>query len=853
MIQKLTGLLRRAARYLEESASPVSPDTVLGEPEEQPAANAQTTPATTQAADTPPSRFWQRIFGAERARLRWLWGHPWVIGVAIGLAIAIVVAEKWLILAWQWLVSQIRLHWPNLASHPVALVGVGIVLFYLFFGLRWLHYIDDFVRRVLAGIKGRPRLSAFTGSILLLIGLWLANNHGTWVVLPFKVGQIETQSLKDELNAENVAIQLIAELNQVGVGNPIPVLILWGELQEPRTSSGSVTSLRPDLPQEKWLEECDAVLRGPGDFIPSHGIPLPRVLTGSQGSRLDLGNLSIGTISIPSQIFTQFILKILPTGYREFNGQINESNGEMEISVSSRNPPHAWYVAGPSDAFPEMMEYLALRMALDLNPEVIKSSGLETSPSDRDLALAIGNQAFRQQRYGRARAFFEVADRFAPLDEKVDAMLGLTYYHLYQEKPGEDPTHLSSALQAMKAAVREDPKGDGSLLRPYLACLYHKAGLEDQARDECDRFTEYLSRLEYRDRDVRVEALKQLPLRGPGRHLLVASGDVLFVDEARDIKRVVGQTGEVTTTLKLEGKNPRQIRTYGDSNLLFITPDGAVRTYAYQATDEEPTLKTLIAGRTLQGVQQIGTSAGRFRRTNLFILDRFGGIHWCDPNARTGSASACPPQPQKPLVADPTNVRQIFPDKDRLYMLAADGAAWYTEVNVSGQASTPHQLTPPAPVREIFVASDETLYLLHDNGNVWRYYDDGRAETEDLKLIDEGTGTAQIFAAGGYLYLLKSDGAVWRISNPRNPDPDDDFTKIEISIPQESATILENATIQEMFVTAEDLEGDEASGDRTVYLLTDQRVLLQGTDDGSARMALSPTYIPAHLQTPASQ
>jgi tetratricopeptide (TPR) repeat protein len=848
VLQKLTGLLRHATRYLEGLASPMSPDTALGEPEEQPDENAQTTPVTTQTADTPPPRFWQRIFSAERTRLHWLWDHPWMIGISIGLAIAIVFAEKWLILAWQWLVSQTRLHWPQLASHPVALIGVGIVLFYLFFGLKWLRYIDDFGRWVLGGIKRHPKLSAFVGSILLLIWLWLANNHGTWIVLPFNIGQIGTQPLKEELNAEKVAIQLVAELNQVGVGNPIPVLILW-EIQEPRTSSGSVTSLGPDLPQEKWLGECDVVLRGPGDFIASQRIPLPRVLTGSQGSRLDLGNLSIGAINIPSQIFTQFILKILPTGYREFNGQINESNGELEISVSSRNPPHAWYVAGPSDTLSEMMEYLALRMALDLNPEVIKSSGLDTSPSDRDLALAMGNQAFRQQRYRRARAFFELADRFAPLHEKVDAMLGLTYYHLALEQPGDDPSRFNAALQAMEAAVREDPNGDSSLLRPYLACLYYKAGLEDRAREEYGRFTEYLSRLEYRDRDVRVEALKQLPLRGPGRHLLVASGSVLFVDEAGDV-RVASQTG-VATPFPLD-KNPRQIRTYEDSNLLFITPDGAVRTYAYQVTAEGSTPKTLIVGPRLKGVQQIGTSASRFKRINLFFLNRFGGIYWCDPNASAGSASACPPQLQKPLVSEPTNVRQIFPDKDGLYMLAADGAVWYTEINVSGQASTSRQLTPPAQAREIFVASDGTLYLLHDNGNVWRYYDDGRAETEDLKVIDKGTGTAQIFAAGGYLYLLKSDGAVWRISNPRNPAPDKDFTKIEISMTPESATILDlkNATIREMFVTAES-ETKDAPGSRTVYLLTDQQVL-QGTDTGSARMALSPIYIPAHLQTPAS-
>jgi len=490
-------------------------------------------------------------------------------------------------------------------------------------------------------------------------------------------------------------------------------------------------------------------------------------------------------------------------------------------------------------------------MALDLNPEVIKSSGLDTSPSDRDLALAMGNQAFRQQRYKRARAFFELADRFAPLHEKVDAMLGLTYYHLALEQPGDDPSRFNAALQAMEAAVREDPNGDSSLLRPYLACLYYKAGLEDRAGEEYSRFTEYLSRLEYRDRDVRVEALKQLPLRGPGRHLLVAGGDILFVDEVGDIKRGAGDSG-VATPFPLD-KNPRQIRTYEDSNLLFVTPDGAVRTYAYQVTDEGSTPKTLIVGRRLKGVQQIGTSASRFKRTNLFFLNRFGGIYWCDPNASAGSTSACPPQLQKPLVTELTNVRQIFPDRDGLYMLAADGAVWHTEVNVSGQAATPRQLTPPAQVQEIFVASDETLYLLHDNGNVWRYYDDGRAETEDLKLVDKGTGTAQIFAAGGCLYLLKSDGAVWRISNPRSPNPDNDFAKIEISMTPESTTVLDlkNATIREMFVTAES-ETEDAPGSRTVYLLTDQRVLLQGTDAGSARMALSPIYIPAHLQTPAS-
>jgi len=830
MIRKLAGLLRLTARDLEELSGSTPQDSAPEEPEGEPAASSQAEPTPPETTGTPPPpHLWTRFFSRERDRMRWLRHHPRVIGIGLVLAVTVVLIEKWLIMAWYWIVAQVRLYGPNLASHPVALIGVGAILFYLAFGLQWLRSLDDFVRWVWGGIKRHPRLSALVGSLLFLIGLWLANNHGTWIVLPFTVGHTETTPL----NGEKAAVQLIAELNQVGVGNPTQVLILW-ELREPRTSSGSVTARR-NLP----LEECDVILRGPGDFTASRRIPLPRVLTGSQGSRLDLGNLSIGTISIPSQIFTQFILKVLPTGYREFNGQINENKGQLEISVSSSNPPHAWRVAGPSSTYPEMMEYLALRMALDLNPELVKSSGLDAAPSDRELAFAMGNQAFRQQHYERAYAFFRLADQFAPLDEKVDAMLGLTHYHLALKQLDDDTSHLDAALQAMEAAIREDPNADSSLLRPYMACLYQKVGLEEQAQVERTVFTQYLLRLEFQDREVRVNALKQLPLHGPGRHLSVAGNDVIFVDEEGTIVGAAGQPS--TIGLSLPNQNPRQIELSGNSRLLFISADGAVLAYDYQASGNEQTPTTLVEGRTLSGVQQIGASASQFGRTNLFLLNRFGQIYWCELEAKTGSASACPPR--QPLVADLSDVRQILPIEDRLYILAPDGAVWYTEVNVSGHAFAPRQLTSPAQVQEISFASDGTLYLLHDNGNVWRYYEDGRPETEDLKLIDQGTNTAQIFAGGSYLYLLKSTGAVWRISNPRNPTPANDF--VEISMPPG------NAIVQEMFVTAEATGKDTASS-RTIHLLTDQRVLLQGTDTGETRVAIAPINVPNPTQTNAS-
>jgi hypothetical protein len=828
-MQKLTDLLRRAIREVPDE-----------KPAEQPPAGDQAALTTVQAAGPSPAPLDipQRFLSAEQSHWRWLRTHPRVIGIAVALMVAIVAAEDRLIAAGQWTAFYVKMFWSNASGHPVALIGSALILFYLIFGLRWLYYLDDLGRWLRGGFKSHPRLATFVGGILLLIGLWLVNNSNTWVVLPFTVGQVQTVSF----DGEKVAVQLLAELNQVGVGNPTPALILW-DIREPRTSSGSVSSRR-SLP----LEECDTVLQGPGGFFSlRRSIPLPRVLTGSQGNRLDLGNLSLGTINIPSQIFTQFLLKILPTGYREFSGQISENNGELEISVSSHNPPNAWRIAGPGSAYPEMMEYLALRMALDLNPDVIQSSGLSAPPADPELAFAMGNEAFRQQRYGRALAFYELTDRFKPLDEKIDAMLGLATYQLALQQPGDDPKRFGAALHLMEAAVREDPNGDSSVLRPYLICLYHKSGQEEQAAAQNAIFTQYLLRLEYQDFDVRTAALKQTPLRGPGRHLAALGGDVILVNEAGDIVGAAGQPLSQGLVLPNEkaSPGPRQIGIYGQGNLLYISPDGAVLAYPYRETAITPTLKTLIEGRTLQGIEQIGTSTSLFGRDNLFLLNRLGKTYWCEPGAEAGSASACPPR--QPLLAEqttPADVRQIFPVEDRLYMLAADGAVWYTEININGQAITPRQLTQPAPVQEIFAAGDRTLYLLHENGNVWRYYDDGLAATEDNKLIDPGTGTVQIFAAGGYLYVLKNNGEVWRISNPRNPAPapSADFAKI--------AAQPQDTTIQEIFVTTDSPPGQETSNSRAIYLLTDRRKLLVGTDTGGSQLTLAPVNNPA-TQAPA--
>jgi hypothetical protein len=54
------------------------------------------------------------------------------------------------------------------------------------------------------------------------------------------------------------------------------------------------------------------------------------------------------------------------------------------------------------------------------------------------------------------------------------------------------------------------------------------------------------------------------------------------------------------------------------------------------------------------------------------------------------------------------------------------------------------------------IASDgQDVYLLRQNGNIYRISDTG------LALADDGTGTRQILPAGGILYILKNNGNIW--------------------------------------------------------------------------------------------
>jgi hypothetical protein len=74
------------------------------------------------------------------------------------------------------------------------------------------------------------------------------------------------------------------------------------------------------------------------------------------------------------------------------------------------------------------------------------------------------------------------------------------------------------------------------------------------------------------------------------------------------------------------------------------------------------------------------------------------------------------------------------------------------------------------------VADGDDVYLLKDNGNIYRISQDG------LQLVDNGTGTKYISSAGGVLYILKNNGNIWAYQPVvgREPEKQNGFDKKDV-------------------------------------------------------------------------
>ena len=65
------------------------------------------------------------------------------------------------------------------------------------------------------------------------------------------------------------------------------------------------------------------------------------------------------------------------------------------------------------------------------------------------------------------------------------------------------------------------------------------------------------------------------------------------------------------------------------------------------------------------------------------------------------------------------------------------------------------------------VSVGETLYILKNNGNIWKHYttiDDQGKIVDNFAPIDKGTGTREISCSGALLYVLKNNGNIWQYS-----------------------------------------------------------------------------------------
>ncbi len=836
-----------------------------------------------------PSFPWGKIRGTVREHWSRIRKYPYLYLIVVLIGIQFILARDWLTGLWQSLLLRLHKLFLVILGQLDILIALTVALLLITFGVRWvgpvLRYFWELILWLWNLFRQNVKRNILIGFFLLII-LWLLSSRNTWVILPFTMGSIEGSPP----SGEEVATQLIAELNQVGVGNPAPLLAIRS-LQNPRTHSGSVISSNT-VPIS--ADDCPMILQGPAGFGELGYISLSTLdLGGTQGEKLDLGNLSIGTFTIPSKLFTQFVLRLIPIGYREFSGQVvQNNNGELEIIVIWRNPPkvtldgqsipsttralqpNVWRVVGPHDGIAEMIEVLALMMALDMNPQLTQSTQLNLS--DWNLAFALGNEAFRNHRFNRARVFYEIANRLSPEAEAtLRAMLALSHYHSHHSQSEQHQTHLNSAIRILEAEALGESSANLGILLPYLACLYDQVGSTDKMTEVIAQHSELVQGFA----DSRINELKNLSLLGPGRQIMVEGTNVLFVDELGDLELLVDQERDPLLDL-LNNEFPRQVGFLKVDRPYFVTPDGEVHFYYYPYYEEapKPTRTYLLALGQFDGVQQVSVSESESGRLNIFLLDGQGKLHSCrisvtpseltdcslqknilstqtsrhvptpDPVPISGVEGETSDQPLPNITDVPSlqgatsstrfnpadlTFRQIFPVGDILYLLSTEGNVWsasFPRLSLNARLS---RLTETRDVKEIYVTPERVLFVLHQDGTIARF-DASKIHSDPLQLVDPGTGATDIFFASGALYVLKSGAELWRITNPDNPHLDTDFTKLEL--------LQIDNQILEIFVIEEQVHAEEQSTVPVIYILLENRELWRAEDRGGIRLESERLY-----------
>ncbi|MBN1217290.1 MAG: SUMF1/EgtB/PvdO family nonheme iron enzyme [Anaerolineae bacterium] len=731
-----------------------------------------------------------RSFIADR--WHWILSHPWTIVILVVVTAVIHYSERGAPTPWWVGFFQSARDWwaKTWEAYPVSIALLGLILLLFLFGIDWLRQIDNWLLRFWQWAKSHRQISTTLGVILLILVVYILSNANTWAFTSVEVWSEEDLGI----SGDKIAVHFRGDLNAIGT-----------------TSFDTLTVSAPSLPvavtnakstlQDLSLEHCSQIMVGPKSFVAVGGRPpvsLPR-LSRAQADDGTAGQISLGTtlgkFDLPLEGLIRLIFVYTAPNYRELSAQIvpasrTSETGAIRIIVTALDGSR-WTVEGPRESLPQLINFLAHRIALDWKAAQTEQAADQVESAD--LALSMGNQAFAASDYTAALAYYRLAEWFRPDSAVIEIMLGLTHIQLSAaaQADGEAKMLLDKATRAFNRAQSLDP--NNADLFPYLACLYQTLNQNDQAQQLLEAFNATLRPDSPDAKQERITELAKKPPLGPGRRLSIfareaeANFDIYYIsdDAARFALKLpyLNPFDNLTDQLQtlIAGEAPRQVFAVADGAyyltadglVSFFQPDRSARSvidanhlqFARLSSGEfilgTPTDETELAYNNTGGIRQI--FADTTDSELLFLVDRFGRIlRLRVTQAGTGGLDVT-----LETVAE-ANVQQIYLDANALYVLKEDGAVWRISDPRTGNLQTARQLVIDTDNREI-TAYNGVIYMLRTNGNIWRYLDGEGVEGDLLKRIDAGVETSRMLIAPQGLFVLKNNGVLWLIRNPQNP------------------------------------------------------------------------------------
>jgi hypothetical protein len=119
--------------------------------------------------------------------------------------------------------------------------------------------------------------------------------------------------------------------------------------------------------------------------------------------------------------------------------------------------------------------------------------------------------------------------------------------------------------------------------------------------------------------------------------------------------------------------------------------------------------------------------------------------------------------PNLKMKDDGTGTKQIVSVGETLYVLKNNGNIWkhYTTPDEQGNILSNYVLIDDGTETQEISSSGALLYVLKNNGNIWQYSPVYK-ESGPYEEIYNGENATQIKADGGALYFTKQDGSVWK-------------------------------------------------------------------------------------------